>query len=464
MKISFLGAARSTTGSKHLITVNGKNILLDCGLYQGRRDEAFEKNKNLPFNPQDIDSLVLSHAHIDHSGNIPRLVANGFNGSIFCTSATRDLCSIMLADSAHIQEHDAKYVNKLHAQKGLPAVEPLYTSEDVSKCMEQFVSVGYNRPFAVTSAVSGRFFDAGHILGSAVVLLEIREDGREIRLAFSGDLGRPDMAVLRDPVQVHAVDVLIIESTYGNRVHDDLATVTGKLASAVNRTYERGGKIIIPAFSVGRTQEITYYLNTLLHEGKIPELPIFVDSPLSTNATEVFRMHPECFDMETRRFLQRHDDPFGYGRFKYIRDVEESKKLNTYKEPCIIISASGMCEAGRILHHLKNNIGNAYNTILIVGFMAQNTLGRRLVERHDTVKIFGEPYELRAEVVVLNAFSAHADRNELLKYVSGINTTRIKKVFVVHGEEDQSLSFADALTRIVPGDIEVPELGEEVEI
>ena len=464
MEISFLGAARNTTGSMHLISVNGKKILLECGLYQGRRKEAYEKNKNLPVNPQEIDSLILSHAHIDHSGNIPRLVAKGFNGTIFSTAATRDLCSIMLADSAHIQEKDAEYVNKKHKKKGLPLVEPLYNMEDAVNAMHSFVSVSYNRPFQVVAGVEGRFFDAGHILGSAVVLLDITENGKQIRLAFTGDLGRPDMPILRDPMQVHAVDIYITESTYGNRLHDNLLTLNQKVAEVVNRTHEREGKIIIPAFSVGRTQEIVYCLNQLWRENKIPEIPVFVDSPLSTNATEVFRMHPECFDLETTNFLQHYDDPFGFARLTYIRDVNESMKLNTFDKPCIIISASGMCEAGRILHHLKNNIENPKNTVLIIGFMAENTLGRRLVEKEDTVNIFGEPHKLRSEVVILNAFSAHADRNELLAYLGGINTEQLKQIFVVHGEEDQSLALEEGIRSMVSCDVMVPKSGDSVMI
>jgi len=464
LEITFLGAARTTTGSMHVISVNGKKILLDCGLYQGRRKEAYAKNKNLPLDPQEIDCLILSHAHIDHSGNIPRLVAQGFTGEIFSTAATRDLCRIMLADSAHIQERDAEYINKKHAKKGLPPVEPLYDKDDALKAIDLFVPVKYNSTFQVVDGVEGRFFDAGHILGSAITLLEIHENGREIRIGFTGDLGRDNMPILADPAQIHLLDVLITESTYGNRLHDDLLELHKKVADVVNRTYERGGKIIIPAFSVGRTQEIVYCLNQLWQDNKIPEIPVFVDSPLSTNATEVFRKHPECFDVETYKFLKEHDDPFGFAKLNYTRDVEESKKLNTYKGSCIVISASGMCEAGRILHHLKNNIEDPNNTVLIIGFMAENTLGRRLVERKESIKIFGDSYKLRAEVVVLNAFSAHADRDEILKYIGAINKDQLKKIFVVHGEEDQSLALAEGIKKIFSCDIVVPELGQKIKV
>ncbi|MCR4439531.1 MAG: MBL fold metallo-hydrolase [bacterium] len=464
MHIAFLGAARSVTGSKHLLSVNGQFILLDCGLVQGHRQEADHQNRNLPFDPASIDCVILSHAHIDHSGNLPRLVAQGFSGPIYCTPATRDLCSIMLPDSAHIQEKDVEYVNKRHKRKGLPPVRPLYTLEEAIAVPGRMVSLSYGRPMTVVPGVKLHFVDAGHILGSAITLLDISENGRSVRLAYTGDLGRPNMPLLRDPQQIRDVDALITESTYGNRLHKKLAEIPQRLADIVNRTYERKGKIIVPAFSVERTQEVVYFLNQLWRERKIPDLPVFVDSPLSTNATAIFRMHPECFDLETYQFMQEHEDPFGFDRLHYVRDVQESKRLNTLNEPCIIISASGMCESGRILHHLKNNIENPANTILIVGYMAENTLGRRLVERHEWVNIFGEPYRLHAEVAVLNAFSAHADRQELLAYLRGMNVERLKHVFVVHGEPSQAEPLAEALRTMVQCEVRIPELGEAVDI
>ena len=464
MKIAFLGAARSVTGSKHLLSVNGRLILLDCGLVQGHRQEAEERNRNLPFDPGSIDCVVLSHAHIDHSGNLPRLIAGGFDGPIYCTPATRDLCSIMLPDSAHIQEKDAEYVNKRHKRKGLPAVRPLYTTTEALAVLERMISLSYNRPTDIAPGVRLRFLDAGHILGSAITLLEISKNGRSLRLVYTGDLGRPNMPLLRDPEQVREADVLITESTYGSRLHEKLTEVPQRLAQIVNRTYERRGKIIVPAFSVERTQEVVYFLNQLWQEQRIPDLPVFVDSPLSTNATSIFRMHPECFDLETYHFMQEHEDPFGFDRLRYVRDVEESKKLNALKEPCIIISASGMCESGRILHHLKNNIEDPANTILIVGYMAENTLGRRLVERHEVVNIFGEPYRLRAEVAILNAFSAHADREELLAYIRGMNPERLRHLFVVHGEPSQAEPLAEALRSLVKCEVRIPELEDAVEI
>jgi len=464
VKIAFLGAARSVTGSKHLLSVNGRLILLDCGLVQGHRQEAEERNRNLPFDPGSIDCVVLSHAHIDHSGNLPRLIAGGFDGPIYCTHATRDLCSIMLPDSAHIQEKDAEYVNKRHKRKGLPAVRPLYTTTEALAVLERMISLSYNRPTDIAPGVRLRFLDAGHILGSAITLLEISENGRSLRLVYTGDLGRPNMPLLRDPEQVREADVLITESTYGSRLHEKLTEVPQRLAQIVNRTYERRGKIIVPAFSVERTQEVVYFLNQLWQEQRIPDLPVFVDSPLSTNATSIFRMHPECFDLETYHFMQEHEDPFGFDRLRYVRDVEESKKLNALKEPCIIISASGMCESGRILHHLKNNIEDPANTILIVGYMAENTLGRRLVERDEVVNIFGEPYRLRAEVAILNAFSAHADREELLAYIRGMNPERLRHLFVVHGEPSQAEPLAEALRSLVKCEVRIPELEDAVEI
>ena len=464
MKIQFLGAARTVTGSMHLLTVDNKKILLDCGLFQGRRKDAFKRNQNFSFNPADIDALILSHAHIDHSGNIPNLVKAGFRGNIYCTHATRDLCSIMLRDSGYIHEKDAEYVNKRRAKKGLPLVKPLYTSEDAQRSLDHFVSFGYMRPFQVTNNVLVKFYDAGHILGSAISVLYINENGLTKRVAFTGDLGRNNLPILRDPYPIEDVDVLITESTYGGRYHDDLTSLNEKLAQVVNDTVARGGKIIVPAFSVGRTQDIVYSLHELTNQKKIPEIPIFVDSPLSVNATEVFRMHPECYDEETNRFLLNHQDPFGFGRLRYIKNVSESKNLNSSVDPCIIISASGMCEAGRILHHLRNNIENPQNTILIIGYMAENTLGRRLVERQEVVRIFGQKHHLRAKVVKLNAFSAHADHDELLEYIGQFNKDKLKHVYVVHGELGQSEAVAQGIGSLGISGAYIPEMGEEQDL
>jgi metallo-beta-lactamase family protein len=464
MEIQFLGGARSVTGTMHVLVVRGKKILLDCGLYQGKRDEAFQRNRQLPFEAGSIDAMVLSHAHIDHSGNIPQLVKLGYTGNIFCTHATRDLCSIMLQDSGHIQEMDAEYVNKKRARSGLKPVEPFYSAHDALRAMNQFASVGYERNVQIADGVSATFYDAGHILGSAIIALDINDDGKPIRLVFSGDLGRPNMPILRDPVILKEADILFTESTYGGRLHDDFATLNQKLAQVVNDTVGRGGKIIIPAFSVGRTQEIVYSLHQLTLAGEIPEMPVFVDSPLSLNATEIFRMHPECYDEETADFLQQTDDVFGFKKLHYIENVEESKKLNDVRTPCIIISASGMCEAGRILHHLRNNIEDEKNTILIVGFMAENTLGRRLVEGDPTVKIFGDEYRLAAQVVKLNAFSAHADRAELIQWISAFDRERLNHLYILHGEYDQSEALAQGLGTLGLREVRIPERGETVEV
>jgi metallo-beta-lactamase family protein len=450
----------------HLLTVNGSRILLECGLFQGRRQESFERNRSLPFDPRSIDTLILSHAHIDHSGNIPSLVKAGFQGNIYATPASRDLCSAMLRDSGHIQEEDAAYVNKKRARKGLPPIEPIYTEEDAAKSLQHFISVGYERPLPVAPGVTLTFRDAGHILGSAIVVLDVEESGAKTRLTFTGDLGRVGMPILKDPKVVEDVDYLIIESTYGNRLHDPVATLERQLRHVILDAYQQGGKVIVPAFAVGRTQELVYALHRLTQARKLPELPIYVDSPLAVNVTEIFRLHRECYDQEVKEFLEQNDrrDPFGFHRLTYIRSVEGSKELNFLREPAVIISASGMAEAGRILHHLKNNIGDPRNTVLIVGWQAPHTLGRRLVERQPVVKIFGEKHHLRARVETINAFSAHADRDELLGYVQELGPDRLKVAFVVHGEEEASLSLAERLLSIGVRRAVVPEVGQEFDL
>jgi metallo-beta-lactamase family protein len=450
----------------HLLTINGSRILLDCGLFQGRRKESFRRNRNLPLPANSVDSLILSHAHIDHSGNIPSLVKAGFKGNVYATSATRDLCSAMLRDSGHIQESDTEYVNKKRAKKGLAPVEPLYTVEDATRSLQQFVSVGYNRQLPVAPGVTLTFLDAGHILGSAITVLDIEENGRRIRIAFTGDLGRKDMPLLRDPENVEGVDYLITESTYGSRLHEPVETTDRDLRDIINLTYRQGGKVIVPAFSVGRTQELVYALHRLTEAREIPDLPMFVDSPLSVNVTEIFRLHPECYDEDVNEFLSSTNqrDPFGFHRLRYIRSVELSKELNFLRDPAIIISASGMCEAGRILHHLKNNVEDPRNTVLIVGWQAPHTLGRRLVERQPVVKIFGEQHKLRARVKTITGFSAHADRNGLLDYAQKIGVRRLKGAFVVHGEEKSSLALAEGLQSLGVRQVAVPTEGQEFEL
>lgn len=466
MIVQFIGAARSVTGSMHHLSVNGKQILLDCGLFQGRRAETYERNKNFPFDPSSIDAVVLSHAHIDHAGNLPNLVKNGYNGPIFCTPATADLCRLMLMDSAHIQEKDAEFVSKKHKKKHLPPVEPLYTSDDVQETLALLTEVRYRTPFDVIDGVNASYYDAGHILGSASVRLTIKEpNAREKHFGFTGDIGRPNMPILRNPEFMGNVDALICESTYGGRLHEGPNKIPEQIfLDVVKRTADRGGKIIVPSFSVGRTQDIVYKLNNLKNDGKLPDIPVFVDSPLSTNATEVFRKHPECFDEKTLEIMKRDDDVFGFDRLTYIRNVDESKALNDREGACMIIAASGMCEAGRIVHHLYNNIENPKNTVMIVGYQAEHTLGRKIVERQPDVTIFGEALSLKAEVVVMNSFSAHADKNELLEYVAKFDQKTLNNIFLVHGDLDQSQKFAATLTDHHFTRVDIPERFQKFEM
>jgi metallo-beta-lactamase family protein len=444
MILQFLGATQTVTGSMHLVTINGKRILLDCGIYHGHRDEANERNRNFPFDPASLDVVVLSHAHIDHSGNLPGLVKHGFSGPIYSTFATRDLCNIMLLDSAYIQEKDAEFLNRKNRRNHTPPVEPLYSVNDVQKTIQYFHGVGYHREIEITPGVSVTYFDAGHILGSAVTLLNIRENGKTVRLGFSGDLGRPHLPILKDPEPLPQLDVLITESTYGGHFHDPIVDMPQKLLEVISEAISRGGKIIIPSFSVGRTQEIVYTLHTLADEGKLPRFPIFVDSPLSVNVTEVFKLHSECFDEEISRHVLQHDDPFGLSQLTYIQNVEESKKLNTREGPFMVIAASGMCEAGRILHHLANSVGDARNTILIVGYQAENTLGKKIVDRRSPLRILGGEYELNARVIVMNSFSAHADHGELLAYYKNQHSGELKDIFLVHGEPARQEKLKEA--------------------
>ncbi|MBR9977765.1 MAG: MBL fold metallo-hydrolase [Bacteroidetes bacterium] len=445
MRLGFHGAAQNVTGSAHLLEVNGNRILIDCGLFQGRRMEAWERNNHFPFDPATIDALVLSHAHIDHSGKIPMLYRHGFRGSIICTAATRDLANIMLLDSAFLQQKDREFVNKLHERKGLPPVDVLYDADDVVNVLGSFQTVGYRRKIRVTEDVDVTFFDAGHILGSAVSLFDIRDGDRNLQLCYTGDLGRPDRPILRDPEHVGDVDILITESTYGGRFHAPTTVILDILEDVIKRTVARSGKIIIPAFSVGRTQELVYHLHELREQGRMPDIPVYVDSPLSVNATQVFRIHPECMDTESRTAILTHQNPFSFERLRYIRHVNESKALNDSDDPMMIISSSGMCEGGRILHHLRNNIEEDRNTVMITGYNAEHTLGRRIVERNPVVKIFGEEHKLNAEVVVLNSLSAHADQKELLDYHRLFNPARLRHSFLVHGDFDQAQKLQTAM-------------------
>jgi metallo-beta-lactamase family protein len=465
MIIQFLGAIRTVTGSMHLISVNGTRILLDCGMFQGKRSEAYERNRIFPFNAADIDAVMLSHAHIDHAGNLPNLVKNGFRGPIYATGATRDLCNIMLYDSAYIQERDIEFVNKRHQKKNEPLVQSLYTVMDVTTAMSQFISINYEQPIQIADGVRATYLDAGHILGSAVTVLEVEENGKRKKIGFTGDLGRKNAPIIKDPQPIGSVDVLISESTYGGKLHDPIIGMKDSLCQVIKQTSDRGGKVIIPSFSVGRTQEIVYLLSELFDEGRLPVIPIYVDSPLAVNASDIFRLHTECFDEEMLTHLHANEDPFGFNRLVYVRSVDESKKLNSLQSSCVIISASGMCEGGRIVHHLANNIENPKNTILIVGFMAEHTLGRRIVEKQPEISIFGEVHTLNAEVVVLNSFSAHADQDELVKYIQAADQIQLKKIFLVHGEINQIEKLSSKLKEVgVKKDIYIPVTGEKAEV
>jgi metallo-beta-lactamase family protein len=437
MRIRFLGAAQTVTGSMHLLEIEAGTLLVDCGLYQGRRAESRERNSVLPHEAIAADAVLLTHAHIDHSGSIPTLVKAGGGKTIYATPATRDLCSYMLRDAARIQEGDAAYLNKKNAHDPeWEDIVPIYTEDDAIKALGRFVSIPYHKSFNPLPGVTATFIDAGHILGAAEIVIDVTEKDVTRRIVFSGDLGRNGLPILRDPeLPPKPIDTLIMESTYGNRVHGDIHSMHDELARVVGDTVKRGGKVIVPAFAVGRTQELVYALNILWTEGRLSDVPVFVDSPLSVNVTEVFRMHPDCFDTETKAFAEDHGSPFAFKNMRYISKVEDSIKLNTLSSPAIIISSSGMCEAGRVLHHLRNNCEDERNTILVVGFMAQHTLGRRIVERRPRIKIFGVERDLRAQVSVMNAFSAHADRNDLLAYTAACGSP--KQVFLVHGEPDQ---------------------------
>jgi metallo-beta-lactamase family protein len=465
MKIQFHGGAQTVTGSEHLLLINGKRILLECGMFQGRRSETYEKNRTFGFDVTRIDVMLLSHAHIDHSGNIPNLVKSGYGGQIFSTYATVDLCEIMLRDTAYLQEKDAEWINKIHRKNHQPTVEPLYTMADVQMSLSAFNGVHYNEGVKIAPGVSVTFQDAGHILGSAGILLEVEENGRKMRLGFSGDIGRSRMPILRDPNLPFDLDALIMESTYGNRLHSSSEDMEEELAVAVREVAGAGGKIIIPAFAVGRTQLLVYILHKLFDQGRIPDMPIFIDSPLAKSATEIFRQHPECFDRETERvFLNNHEDPFGFYRLKYVGSVEESKALNSLRYPAVIISASGMAEGGRILHHLKNNIEDHRNLILFVGYAAPDTLARKIMDGEKEVKIFGEEYRVRARVKAMDVFSAHADRDDLINYVMASPPSRLKNIFLVHGESDQALPLRDALKSRGYQSVEFPAPGETYEL
>lgn len=435
MRLTIFGAAQTVTGSMHLIEVNGQRFLLDCGLYQGKRADTYQVNLNFPFDPKSIDAVILSHAHIDHSGNLPNLVKQGFAGPIYATNATVDLADIMLRDSGHIHEWDVQYVNKKRKKQHLPPVEPLYTTQDAVNTLPHFRSILYDERFEPIRGISARLVEAGHILGSSAVVLDVQENGSQKRLWFSGDVGRYDVPILRDPVLPEGVDYLLMECTYGDKPHALMAEAFEEFKDVINRTVRRGGKVIVPAFAVGRTQVLSYFLSEAMENGEIPDIPVVIDSPLAVAASDLYRRHSECFDQETWQFLAEHRSPaLDFNNLIFTHTVDESKALNAYKEPMIIISASGMAEAGRILHHLRNNIEDGRNTIAIISWQAPYTLGRRLADREHKVKIFGEEFYRKAEVATIGGLSAHGGQKMLVEYTLASKDS-LKKIILVHGEE-----------------------------
>jgi metallo-beta-lactamase family protein len=464
MRVNFHGAAHTVTGSQHLLEINGSKLLLDCGLYQGKRAESYERNLNFRFDPQSVDAVLLSHAHIDHAGNLPNLTKQGYEGPIYATRATVELGSLMIRDSGRIQESDAEFVNRKRAQRGEDPIEPLYTEQDAEEVAGMFKGVDYVEAFEPIPGVVARFYEAGHILGSAGISLEIEEKGRKIRLWFSGDIGRYRMPLLRDPVLPEAADYMIMESTYGDKLHNDPQQAFNEFRNVVKLTVERGGKVIVPAFAVGRTQELVYNLNEMMEDGDVPLVPVYVDSPLAVNATQVFKNHLECFDEETAQFvLEARHPALDFKMLTYVKSVEESKALNENKEPMIIISASGMAETGRIVHHIRNNIDNPKNTICIVSWQAPNTMGRRLADREPEVNIFGEMHKRKCDVATIGGLSGHAGQDLLVKYAMGVKDT-VKQVFLVHGEEKQAMTLKGLLNERNLSQVHYPELHESVEL
>jgi len=464
MKIAFHGAARTVTGSKHLVTLkNGKKILLDCGMFQGMGKDTDTLNRDFGFDAAAVDYMLLSHAHIDHSGLVPRLVAQGYKGPIYCTPATRDLTEVLLMDSAEIQEDDVKYTNKKRAQAGLPYVQPLYTVEDAKRSLQSLQPVNYKEWFKVCDDVEAMFTDAGHIIGSAAVHLRITENGKTTALTFSGDIGRYGDTILRSPDVFPQADYIVMESTYGSTLHAEATPSDDVLLEYIRETcLVKKGKLIIPAFSVGRTQELLYALNRAQQAGKLPQVPIFVDSPLSMEATQVVKSHPECFNRTVAKMLETDSDPFGFPGLHYIKSVEESKGLNFRKEPCVIISASGMAEAGRVKHHIANNIDDARNTILLVGYCEPESLGGRLMRGAQEVSIFGTRYAVNAEVGIIRSMSAHGDYEDLRQWLSCQDPRGIKKLFLVHGEYQVQTVFRTWLHKRGFLDIEIPERHYEI--
>ncbi len=469
MKIKFIGAVQEVTGSKDLITTDhGKKILLDCGMFQGKGLETDASNRNTMVNPADVDYIILTHAHIDHSGLIPYFYKQGFRGQVFCTAATRDLCSIMLADSGFIQENDMVWFNKKRRRQGLPALEPIYTEKDARACMETFVSVAYNRYINIDSNIKVKFNNTGHMLGSGCVILEIDEGGKMTRIGYTGDIGRQSSYLLKSPEPFPHCDYLITESTYGDRLHSDRADAEQQLLDIIHHTcIQKKGKLLIPSFAIGRTQEVVYILNNFYNEGKLPEkIPVFVDSPLAVNATDIFRMHLELFNKDVAEVIENDPDPFGFNSLTYVRDVNQSKLLNNRKDPCIIISASGMMEAGRIKHHIANNIANPKTSLLAIGYCAPSTLGAKILSKPtpEAVSIFGNEYSVKADIYEIDAFSGHGDYSEMLEYLKCQDPGKIRKTFLVHGDPEAQKFYKRVLRKAGWDNIEIPEPGETFEL
>jgi metallo-beta-lactamase family protein len=467
MHIDFVGAAQTVTGSKHVIRTKHASVLLDCGMYQGRRREANEHNQNLGVNPGELDAVVLSHAHIDHSGALPILVKQGYEGPIYTTPATRDLCAVMLEDAAMIQAADARYINKAIKRDHAPMdpVEPLFGPEDVIRVLQQMIAVPYHRKMTIAPGISISFHDAGHVLGSAVTAIDVDDAGKHKRIVFTGDLGRKKMPILKDPEVIDGANVLVTESTYGDRLHKPIGAMEDELGDVLMRTYKRGGKVIIPSFALERAQEVLYAIRALRKQGRMPPMPIYVDSPLTVKITDIFKLHPECYDAETRALIQSDDSPFDFDHLHYVTDKEESKAIDASDTPAIIISASGMCEAGRVVHHLKATIESEKNTVCIVGYQAQHTLGRRIVERRQRVKIFGVERDLRAEVAVLNGFSAHADQKDLVEYAEDLKARGpLTHVAMVHGEPQAQDVLGQKLRSAGLENVYAPATGTSIEV
>lgn len=462
LKIAFHGAARTVTGSRHLLTWGGASWLYDCGLYQGHRDQADAINRTFKFEPGALDKVIVSHAHLDHTGNLPTLVAQGFAGEIHVTAPTASLANVMLPDSAFLMQKDVEHVNK--HRRNRPARTPLYTIGDVQTTLTRFVKHDVAKPFEPLPGVTATYHDAGHILGSAMTTFEFAQNGRRFKLLMGGDLGRARRKILRDPEVPPGPDALVLESTYGDRLHADDARTEAELVAVVQRTAARGGRLVVPAFAVGRTQELVAVLHDLIGRKAIPELPVYVDSPMAREATSVFRKHPECFDPETRKMFENdHGAPFGFDRLRYVTSVDESRALNDIREPIIIVSASGMCEGGRVLHHLAHALGDSRNTVLFVGYQGDGTLGRRLRDGAETVNVFGEPVRVRAEIAALDGFSAHADQAEILSWVTSLEP-KPRTIFLVHGEPGPMDTLAGLLRERTNATVHTPEKGQEFEL